>query len=110
MTAPVDDDGDGLAEERTALAWSRSSVALLACGAAVLKGVPRFASPHGRPGVGAVIVGLAVVAGLVGSWEERGRRRAVTAGGGVIDGGIVRRVAYANALIGVAAFVLAAFA
>ncbi|HZN14304.1 MAG TPA: DUF202 domain-containing protein [Acidimicrobiales bacterium] len=102
---PIDDEG--LAEERTALAWSRSSVALLACGAAVLKGVPHLASPRGRPIAGAVIVVLAVAAAVVGSWEERTRRRAVTTAGGVIDANAIRRVAYANALIGIVAFALA---
>ena len=104
------DDGDGMAEERTTLAWSRSSLALLACGAAVLKGVPRLPDPAGRPLVGAVIVTLAAVAALVGSWEERARRRSVASGTGAIDRRVVRRVAFANGFVGVAACVLAALA
>ena len=79
------DDGDGLAEERTTLAWSRSSLALLACGAAVLKGVPRLPDPGGRPLVGGVIVALATVAAIVGSWEERARRHSVASGTETID-------------------------
>ena len=105
---PVD-DGDGLAEERTTLAWSRSSLALLACGAAVLKGVPRLPDPGGRPTVGAVIVGLAIVASIAGMIEEHIRREAVRDGVGRIDERAVRRVAVANGIIGVAAFVLAVF-
>jgi uncharacterized membrane protein YidH (DUF202 family) len=108
MTAA--DDGDGLAEERTTLAWSRSSLALFACGAAVLKGIPRLPDPGGRPLVGGVIVGLAAVAALVGSWEERARTRAVAGGAGAIDRRIVCRVAYANGLLGLAALLLAALA
>jgi uncharacterized membrane protein YidH (DUF202 family) len=102
---PVD-DGDGLAEERTTLAWSRSSLALLACGAAVLKGVPRLPNPGGRPFVGGVIVALAAVAALVGNWEERARRRSVASGVGAIDRRVVRRVAFANGALGLAACAL----
>jgi uncharacterized membrane protein YidH (DUF202 family) len=103
-------DGDGLAQERTTLAWSRSSLALFACGAAVLKGVPRLPDPGGRPVVGGVIVALAAVAALVGSWEERARVRSVASGSGVIDRRVVRRVAFANGVLGLAALVLAMLA
>ena len=107
----MDDDApDGLAAERTSLAWNRSSLALFACGAAVFKGLPRLPAPNGRPVVGGVIVALAIVAAIAVGWEERSRRRAVAAGHGAIDGRIVRRVAFANSLIGVAAFALAAIA
>ena len=105
-----DDAPDGLAAERTTLAWNRSSLALFACGAAVFKGVPQLPQPGGRPLVGGVIVVLAVIAAVAVGWEERSRRRAVAAGDGVIDGSVVRRVAYANGLIGLAALVLAAVA
>ncbi|MEY2430660.1 MAG: hypothetical protein QOC92_385 [Acidimicrobiaceae bacterium] len=103
-------DGEGLAEERTRLAWSRSSLALLACGAAVLKGVPRLPDPTGRPLAGGIIVGLAAVAALVGTWEERARIRSVTSGAGAIDRRVVRRVAFANGIIGLAALALATLA
>ena len=103
-----DDVPDSLAAERTSLAWNRSSLALFACGAAVLKGVPKLNEPGGRPIVGGVIVVLAVVASLAASWEERSRRRAVAAGAGVIEVNVVRRVAFANGVIGVAALALAA--
>lgn len=110
---PVDDpDGfdEGLAQERTSLAWSRSSLALLACGAAVLKGVPRLPDPAGRPLAGGVIVALAAVAALVGTWAERSRLRGVMRGVGAIDRRVVRRVAFANGIIGLAAFALATLA
>jgi uncharacterized membrane protein YidH (DUF202 family) len=103
-----DEVPDGLAAERTSLAWNRSSLALFACGAAVVKGVPRLNEPDGRPIVGGVIVVLAVVAALASSWEERSRRHAVAAGAGVIEPQVVRRVAFANAIIGLAALSLAA--
>jgi uncharacterized membrane protein YidH (DUF202 family) len=106
-------DGDGLAQERTTLAWSRISLALFACGAAVLKGVPRLPDPGGRPVVGGVIVALAAlaaVAALVGSWEERARVRSVASGSGVIDRRVVRRVAFANGVLGLTALLLAMLA
>jgi uncharacterized membrane protein YidH (DUF202 family) len=106
-------DGEGArrssAEQRTTLAWGRSSLALLACGVAVLKGVPRLADPGGRPVVGGVIVALAAVAALVGQWQERARRRGVLSGRGVIDRRVVRRVAIANGVVGLAAFALVLF-
>ena len=100
----------GLAQERTTLAWSRSSLALLACGAAVLKGVPRLPDPGGRPFVGGVIVALAVIASIAGMIEEHLRTDAVREGTGRIDHRAVRRVALANGLVGVAAFALALLA
>lgn len=103
-------DDEGLAEERTSLAWSRTSLSLLACGAAVVKGVPRLPHPSGRPVVGGVIIGLALVAAVAGTWEEHARRNAVARGSGRIEARAVRRVAIANTLVGVAAFALAALA
>ena len=107
MTSARDDEG--LASERTALAWSRTSLSLLACGVVVLKGVPHLPDPNGRPVVGAVIVVLALVAGVAGTWEEHARHAAVVGGAGRIDRSAVRRLAIANTAVGVAAFVLAAF-
>jgi uncharacterized membrane protein YidH (DUF202 family) len=100
--------GAGLAEERTSLAWSRSSLALLACGAAVFKGVPRLADPRGRPVAGAIVVALAALAAAVGSWTERSRRRSVARAAGAIEPRMVRRVALVNFVIGLAALALAA--
>lgn len=97
----------GLAPERTSLAWDRSSLSLLACGAAVLKGVPNLPHPSGRPIVGGVILALAAAAALVGVRAQRGR---VPHGGGVIDRRVVRQVAFANAVIGLAALMLATLA
>jgi len=107
MTSAMDEEG--LASERTALAWSRTSLSLLACGVVVLKGVPRLPDPKGRPVVGFIIVGLAALAAVAGTWEEHARQSAVRRGDGRIDRRSVRRVAIANTAVGVAAFVLAAF-
>ena len=85
-------------------------MALFACGVAVLEGVPRLPDPKGRPLVGGVIVAIAAVAGVVGNWEERARRRSVADGTGAINGRVVRRMAIANGVVGLAAFALVALA
>lgn len=62
-TAAGDPDGrdPGLAAERTQLAWSRSTLALFAFGAAIAKGLPRLTGTPGRPLAGLAICGLGVV-------------------------------------------------
>ena len=45
----------GLAAERTELAWNRSTLALFACGAAMLKGLPKVTGKPGRPLAGLLI-------------------------------------------------------
>ncbi|MGQ0521781.1 MAG: DUF202 domain-containing protein [Actinomycetota bacterium] len=107
MTVPGGEGSAGVqAVERTSLAWDRTSLALLACGALVVRGLPPEVGRHGRPGVGAVIVVLAVASWLVSVWSGRRRRRS----GGAAAGAAVpiRGMALSTALIGVAAFVLAA--
>jgi putative membrane protein len=47
-----------LANERTFLAWLRTSLALLAGGIAVVKLVPRFGPPAGRLALGLALVAL----------------------------------------------------
>lgn len=57
----------GLAAERTELAWGRSALSLLACGAAVAKGVPNVNGSQGRLWVGVAILvfgGLVWLAGV----------------------------------------------
>jgi len=52
----IDGDPDhGLAAERTALAWRRSGVSLLAVGLAVRRGRGTQGRVHARPAVGAVV-------------------------------------------------------
>lgn len=50
-----------LANERTFLAWIRTSLALLAAGVAVVKIVPSFGLPGGRLALGVVLIVLAFV-------------------------------------------------
>ena len=73
-----DEDGGGLAAERTDLAWNRSGLALLACGAAVLKGFP----PTGlsaRHVVGLVILVLGGSTWVLGACDSRRRMARVVA-------------------------------
>ena len=61
--------GRGLAAERTDLAWNRSGLALLGCGAVVLRGVACAHLATGRVAVGSLIVALGAVAWSLGAWH-----------------------------------------
>src|SRR5436305_10079698 len=94
---PRDEDPDvrfSYANERTFLAWNRTSLALVTAGLAITQLLPPFDVPGGRRLIGlpliAVIIGLALIASAAGSWEERGRRRNVASGVGAIDPRVVR--------------------
>ena len=100
----------GLAAERTELAWGRSSLALLACGAAVAKGFDRVTGSAGRPAVGAALLALGGLAWLSGVPYARSRARATRDG----QRPRVRKrelgiIAAGTAAVGVAALVIAAF-
>jgi hypothetical protein len=62
----VDDVDEGLAAERTELAWGRSLLSLFACGAAIAKGVPHVDGGEGRPVLGVIVLGIATVVWLSG--------------------------------------------
>jgi putative membrane protein len=68
-----------LANERTFLAWIRSSLSLLAAGIAVVQLVPAFPLPGLRTGTGGLLVVLAVLCAANGvlRWQrvERAMRR-----------------------------------
>ena len=66
------DGGGGLAPERTDLAWNRNALALLACGAAVLKGFPP-ARLSARHVVGVVILVLGGLTWVLGAHAARRR-------------------------------------
>ena len=100
-----DDPAD--AAVRTSLAWGRSTTALFACGAAVAKGVPKVTGT-GRPVVGVAMLllgGLVWLCGLPFARSRRnttGVRRPVT----TLE---LAPLAYGTAVVGAAAFVIAAF-
>lgn len=64
-----------LANERTFLAWIRTSLGLLACGVGVVQLVPRFSIPGGRTALGIALISLAflVSASSYARWERNER-------------------------------------
>ncbi|HET7486357.1 MAG TPA: DUF202 domain-containing protein [Acidimicrobiales bacterium] len=110
MTRPDDGEAaveESLAAERTSLAWNRTSLALLACGAAVLKGLPAEARRHPRPLIGLAIVALALAAWMASLWTERRRRAAIANGDLAAEASSIAVAAGSTAAIGVVAFLLA---
>ena len=110
MTRPYDPESikPGLAAERTDLAWNRSGLSLLACGAAVARGFTVGDPTPGRIGVGAAILVLGAFTWLLGAWQARRR-----SGAGLAR--VVARprdlfpVAAGTAAVGIAAFLLGLF-
>jgi putative membrane protein len=96
----------GLASERTDLAWNRSGLALLACGAAVLKGFPP-AGFSARHVVGVVILVLGGFTWALGAYEAHRRSRPGLARPTATRGDLLP-VAVGTTGVGLAAFVLAA--
>jgi uncharacterized membrane protein YidH (DUF202 family) len=70
---PGEDDEEGTAAERTMLAWSRSGLALMACGAAVFKGLPLLSATPSEPVAGTIILVLGGVVWIVGSVSRQRR-------------------------------------
>jgi len=110
MSAPFDPDGrdPGLAAERTDLAWNRSGLALLACGAVVAKGMTVGAVVPGRVAAGVAILVLGGTVWALGWWQARRRSRPGTARQIAAPGDLLP-VALGTAAVGIAAFVLGLF-
>jgi putative membrane protein len=66
----------GMAAERTDLAWSRSGLAIGACGVVVLKGLPAVTGNPSAPVAGAAILVLGVLTWGLGRWSAGQRREA----------------------------------
>lgn len=99
----ADSRDPGLAAERTDLAWDRSGLSLIACGAVVIRGLANTPVARGHLAVGACIVALGVVAWGLGSWRlarVRARGQRLTTAGDLLP------VSLGVAAIGVAALVL----
>jgi uncharacterized membrane protein YidH (DUF202 family) len=59
----------GLAAERTDLAWDRSGLSLLACGALVLRGLGQKPLPAENIALGTFILALGIVTWVLGTWH-----------------------------------------
>ena len=85
MTEPSEGPGEDrepdyrftLANERTFLAWLRTSLSLLAAGVAVVQLVPAFSIPAARGITGGLLAALAVVAAGAGVLRWRSVERAI---------------------------------
>ena len=100
----ADSRDPGMAAERTDLAWNRSGLSLIACGAVVMRGLANTPVTRGNLAVGACILTLGIVAWALGSWRvaharARGQRR--TSAGDLLP------VSLGAAAIGMSALVLA---
>ena len=105
-------DPDGrdpaLAAERTDLAWNRSSLALLGCGAVVARGMTVGDPVPGRVAVGTTILVLGGLVWLLGTWQAR--RRSSRGGPRRVAGRLdLLPVSVGTAAVGSAAFVLGLF-
>jgi uncharacterized membrane protein YidH (DUF202 family) len=98
----------GLASERTDLAWNRSGLSLLACGAAVARGLTIGEPVPARTAVGVTILVLGGLTWALGGWQAR-RRAGAGAARHTARPADLLPVAIGTAGVGVAAFVLGLF-
>jgi uncharacterized membrane protein YidH (DUF202 family) len=101
----ADSRDPGLAAERTDLAWNRSGLSLLACGAVVMRGIARPPLTTGNIAIGAIILALGAFTWALGSWRRhharaRGTRRATSSE--------ILPISLSVAIVGIAAFAIAA--
>ena len=108
MTPPGDEkeqeeEEAGLAAERTALAWGRTSLSLMACGAVILRGLPSVTGERGRPLAGGVVVTVAALLWVQSLWNEHRRRVALIHGDPLAEAAALRNVAATTVFVGLAA-------
>ena len=101
----ADSRDPGLAAERTDLAWNRSGLSLVACGAVVMRGLAVTGLPPGDVAIGGGILALGVLTWALGWWQvhrarARGKRRTTAAD--------LLPVSLGVSVVGVAAIVLVA--
>lgn len=103
---------DGMAEERTHLAWGRSGLALMACGAVVARGLPTISRSPAAPIVGGLILALGGGIWILGwSSTRRHQRRHLAADPEAARPaplhGHLSSIAYGTTVVGVAGILLA---
>lgn len=97
----------GLAAERTDLAWSRSGLAVGACGVIVLRGLPSITGSPSEPIIGGVILVLGGITWGLGRWSAHRRRPRPGRPRPVAVWRDLAPAAYGTAAVGIAGLVLA---
>lgn len=103
-----DEEEDGLAAERTELAWGRSSLALMVCGVAVARGIPEISGQPAHPYAGAAVLVFGALAW--GAGLPYARTRAIAARTGarhMVTPKELAPLAIGTALVGIGAFLIA---
>jgi uncharacterized membrane protein YidH (DUF202 family) len=101
----ADSRDPGLAAERTDLAWSRSTLSLLACGAVILRGIGRPPLTGGNAAVGASVLILGTITTLLGAWQIRHARQQGVRRSSTAD---LLPIVVGVAVVGIVAFVVSA--
>jgi uncharacterized membrane protein YidH (DUF202 family) len=99
----------GLAAHRTALAWRRTGLSLIVCGAAVARGVD-LEGARGRPAAGVAVLALGVVLWLLANRGAARRARAMGTDRPTATRADLWPLSIATALAGVAGVVVFWFA
>lgn len=97
-----------LANERTFLAWIRTSLALMAASVAVVQLLPRFAAPGSRHGLGIVLALLGSILAATSYYRWAANERAMRDGRPLPHSRSVGGVSVALSLIGVVLICLVA--
>jgi uncharacterized membrane protein YidH (DUF202 family) len=100
---------EGLAAERTDLAWSRSWLSMAACGVIIAKGLPGLGGTQGRPIIGVVVLVLGTGVWLLGWVNAKRRREHAGDVRPVVRWHEVAPVAFGTAIVGTVAFLLGVF-
>ena len=103
-------DPDGrdptFAAERTDLAWARSGLSLLGCGALILRGIGRTPLTTANVAIGVYVLLLGTMTAFLGAWHARRthqRRGRMTTTADLVP------IALGVTCIGIAAFVVGAW-
>lgn len=97
----------GMAAERTDLAWSRSGLALGACGVVVLRGLPSVTEHPREPVVGVVLLALGALTWVLGHWSAHQRRPSAGRPRPVATWADLALPAYGTAAVGVVGLLVA---
>jgi putative membrane protein len=102
------DPRNSLANERTLLAWTRTALAFIAAGLAVIQFFDRFTVPGGRRLIGLPLIVLGCVVAWVSGREWRQREDAIRAGRPIAQSRLGMVVSIAVVATGVMALLVAA--